>query len=694
MDNQTQVILSQNHKLVCPDCHSDITETGSAFFCASCRKKYPIIDNIPDFRKNDEYWCNVSRDKMRLLNRQARETNDWQSAAKSVVPEYIGHFMSFNRADAQFLFPITKDAQILDAGSMWGGLTLPVAQYAREVIALDKTIETLTFLNIRAAQMGYKNIFTIASTLEKLPFSDSYFDMAILNGVLEWVAFRQDLILERHWNQKFNSSRSYAKNPTSMQIEVLKELRRVLKPDGYLFLAIENRIGYQYLTGYPDDHVNIRLVPFLPRMLSDIITRLKRGFSYRTYIYSHIGCSNILLKSGYKKIKFFGAFSHYISPYAVIPFSLIKRFKETIYSGGGKRLKTFFKLLPNFIMKYFSPSFIIIAGKSGTASMESRIISMVRKTGVLKNSAQRLEPILISRRADTAIPLKCIIYDSLERRSVLFCKICRDKSYTHPLRQEAQNLTYANKQFKNTPLEAKIPHLLYFGVVDGVQILITNFLNYGSPDIKNNCAVLDKAVGTSIDFLVEFQNRSVTREVEVSGYLTLMITQQKKALERKLDSVTLGKISELADTIAGLRGVKLKLAAVHGDFDFYHNILYSNNDINVVDFEHFEKEGIPFSDLAMLILHPFLLEYKNGVKKENFTSYLKRTGAVKFLRKWLRYYFLKSNIDKKLFPYAVKIAILEQNAKEYPLHRDRKSFPLNDADIVSQIFSGNLDFKE
>lgn len=683
-----------NHKLVCPDCHSGISENESALSCAICRKDYPIVGNIPDFRKSDEYWCNVSRDKMRLLNHKAREMNDWQSAAKSVIPEYLGHFMSFSRADAQFLFPVTKDARILDAGSMWGGLTLPVAQYAREVIALDKTIETLTFLNIRAAQMGYQNIFAVASTLEKLPFSDNYFDLVILNGVLEWVAFRQDLILESHWNQKFSSLRSYAKDPTSMQMEVLKELRRVLKPDGHLFLAIENRIGYQYLTGYPDDHVNIRLVPFLPRMLSDIITRLKRGFSYRTYIYSHIGCANILLKSGYKRIKLFGAFSHYISPYAVIPFDLIKRFKETICSGGGKRLKTFFNLLPNFIMKYFSPSFIILAGKTDTASLESRIVSMVRKTGVLNDIAQRLEPILISRRADTAIPLKCIIYDSLEKRSILFCKICRDKSHTEPLRQEAQNLTYANKQFKNTPLNDKIPHLLYFGAVDGVQILITNFLNYSSPDIKNNCAVLDKAVGTSIDFLVEFQNRSVTREVEVSEYLTSRIMQQKKTLESELDSVTLGKISELADTVGGLRGVKLKLAAVHGDFDFYHNILYSNNDLNLVDFEHFEKEGIPFLDLAMLILHPFLLEYKKGIKKEIFTSYLKRTGAVEFLRKWLRCYFFKSNIDKRLFPYAVKIAILEQNAKEYPLHRDRKSFPLNDADIVSQIFSGDLDFKE
>jgi hypothetical protein len=113
----------------------------------------------------------------------------------------------------------------------------------------------------------------------------------------------------------------------------------------------------------------------------------------------------------------------------------------------------------------------------------------------------------------------------------------------------------------------------------------------------------------------------------------------------------------------------------------------------VVDFEHFEKEGVPFLDLAMLMFHPFLLKYKKNIKKESFTSYLKRIGAVKFIKEWLEFYFLKSNMDRKLFPYALKIAILEQNAKEYPPHRDRKSFPLNDAAIVSQFFSGDLDFK-
>src|SRR3989338_2461700 len=177
-------------KFICPFCRSQVKLEDTRLFCAICKKSYPITNGIPNFMEEQRYWCNVSREKMQLLNKTARETGDWLSAAKSIIPQYLSHFQSFSRADAQFLFPVNSSARILDAGCMWGGLTVPVAQYVNEVYAVDKTIETLDFLNIRARQMGLSNIYPVAATLERLPFYDNYFDLVILNGVLEWVAFQ------------------------------------------------------------------------------------------------------------------------------------------------------------------------------------------------------------------------------------------------------------------------------------------------------------------------------------------------------------------------------------------------------------------------------------------------------------------------------------------------------------------------
>jgi 2-polyprenyl-3-methyl-5-hydroxy-6-metoxy-1,4-benzoquinol methylase len=176
-----------------------LTEDDNKLMCSECNRTYPIRHGIPDFRDEDDYWCNVSREKMRHLNRRAEETGDWLNSAREIIPEYAAHSIPFCRADSQFLWPTNKDSTVLDAGSMWGGLAIPAAQFHREVYAVDKTIETLEFMSIRAKQMGLSNIYAVASSLQRLPFRDNYFDLVVLNGVLEWVAFDQDVVLEKHW---------------------------------------------------------------------------------------------------------------------------------------------------------------------------------------------------------------------------------------------------------------------------------------------------------------------------------------------------------------------------------------------------------------------------------------------------------------------------------------------------------------
>ena len=48
---------------------------------------------------------------------------------------------------------------------------------------------------------------------------------------VEWVAFEQEVVLERHWGKKRTDKKNYSKNPREMQLDVLIELKRVLKKD-------------------------------------------------------------------------------------------------------------------------------------------------------------------------------------------------------------------------------------------------------------------------------------------------------------------------------------------------------------------------------------------------------------------------------------------------------------------------------
>ena len=54
------------------------------------------------------------------------------------------------------------------------------------------------------------------------------FDLIILNGVLEWVATSEDVNLDREWYKKRKKLVKNTKPPDEIQINVLKEIKRIM----------------------------------------------------------------------------------------------------------------------------------------------------------------------------------------------------------------------------------------------------------------------------------------------------------------------------------------------------------------------------------------------------------------------------------------------------------------------------------
>lgn len=674
--------------LICPYCHDQLMLQEEMLLCNSCKRRYPMINDIPNFCRKKEYWCNVSRETMQKLNAKAQESGDWLTAAKELIPEYLDHIEPFDRADAQFLWPTTSDSRILDAGSMWGGLTIPVAQYCGEIFAIDKTLETLSFLKIRADQMGFKNVHVVASPLHRLPFPDGYFDMVILSGVLEWVAFDQEVTLEVHWGKKRNDSATYSKNPRQVQLGVLREIQRVLKPGGYLHLAIENKIGFQYLAGQPDDHVNIKYVSFLPRFIANAITKWKLNCEYRTYIYSLPGYRSLLRDSGFQEAEFYGAFLHYIRPSEIIPLDLIKYWKKAILPIDSplapRHAKAAAKIFPKGLLKYVSPSFIIIAKKAGKRQNEARIIQLFRKAGLLqKIKATNIKIVKSGGRPGKYHAAIFLICTENEAKPRFLCKICRNKKHVNILEDEANNLKIAGRLLADTELSSNIPKLLYFGTIDGITFLVTQFIEGDhsefSPNIgmsKNNLKKLDESIQLGIKFLVKFQKYTQVKEVEVTRYLLPVIEKQREILKKRgqLTKEVDLHIEKLVEEIKTLRGLSVPICAVHGDYDFYYNILFDNSEVRVVDFEHFETEGLPFFDLATLIFNPILISYerlKMDIPLSSFINDLKS-----HIHEWLNLYAELSGVPKQILKIFAPIAALEQQTKEYPYYRDPHTYPM------------------
>ena len=701
--NQARVKNTSFDDLVCPYCRSRLLLREEILLCQSCNKEYPIIEGIPNFCQKDEYWCNVSREKMQELNARARESGDWIRTAKELIPEYLEAIEPFDRADAQFLWPTTSKSRILDAGSMWGGLTIPVAQHCGEIFAVDKTIETLEFLKIRTEQMGFSNIRVVASTLKNLPFPDDYFDMVILSGVLEWVAFEQEVVLEVHWGKRRSESAIYSKNPRQVQVEALGELQRVLKPGGHLYLAIENKFGYQYLAGAPDDHVNIRYVTFLPRFMANAITKWKLNCEYRTYIYALPGYRSLLKDGGFQDMEFYGAFPHYILPSEIIPLNLIKYWKKTLLpvSNTVWYKKAAVEIFPKGLLKYVSPSFIALAKTAGGEEPnEARISQLIKKGGLLLDSTPPdIRAVKCKSRPGNYHTANFLVYDKGDRKPAYFCKICRNNKYPDILEDEANKLKIANKLLADTELSSSIPRLLYFGTVDSIIFLVTPFLegepsgfNPGMSLSRDNLRKLDESVQLAIRFLVKFQKYTQVREVEAVPYLLSVIEKQREILnsQGKLTKEVDSHIKKLMEEVETLGGLSLPICAIQGDYDLC-NLLIHRNRVSIVDFEHFETKGLPFFDLANLIFNPIIMSYRNLKIGDAFSDFVIKFNLENYISRWLKMYEKLSGLSTQLLRLIGPISTLEQSTKAYPYYREPWTYPMWGEEMLQELLSHRLE---
>jgi SAM-dependent methyltransferase len=200
----------------------------------------------------------------------------------------------------------------------------------------------------RFRQEQLNNVRVLKTSLWELPFAAESFDLVAMNGVLEWVAEGRD------------------ENPRQLQEAALKNAIRVLRPGGYLYLGIENRLGLGYFAGYPDPHCGLPFVTILPRPLANWYARTRGQNGYRNYLYSSHGYRKLLRKAGFSQVEVYLALSSYNQPKAFVPMdNKIFSYYTRSFSGSTGPLRDFLRnaLLKTGMLQYFQYSFAIVAQK-------------------------------------------------------------------------------------------------------------------------------------------------------------------------------------------------------------------------------------------------------------------------------------------------------------------------------------------
>lgn len=233
-------------------------------------------------------------------------------------------------------YDFEKDASILEIGSGCGAISGLFCEKVRRVVGIELS-KRRSMINAERNKQ-YDNLEIMVGNFEDIELTET-FDYVTLIGVLEYA------------DSYINSSKPYE--------EMLRRVKKFLKPNGKLIIAIENKFGLKYFAGAMEDHTG---------NLFDGIENYKNVSSVRTFSKNEI--EELLQKAGYGENEFYYPIPDYKLPNAVYAQNYLPKagdLRNMSVAFDRPRFKLFDEdivydqLCKDEKFEYFSNSFLIFA---------------------------------------------------------------------------------------------------------------------------------------------------------------------------------------------------------------------------------------------------------------------------------------------------------------------------------------------
>ncbi len=237
---------------------------------------------------NDHY---VSEDQIAVQKFDELIAEAKQSSCLDALSKHgfdVNYVTDARRSTYLGILDIEKSDDVLEIGSSLGQHTHLIAKKCKSLSSIEVDLQQASFQKIWCKEEGLRNVRIVAGGLGgRLPYEDASFDFVVFNYVLEWCAGSSNV------------------DRAAFHQTYLKEIFRVLRPGGTLYLSTKNRFSIRYVLGSMDEHLGIRFGSALPRFLQKIFT--KRN-TFIGYLHSLRGLEHIVAEAGFASSKRIMAF--------------------------------------------------------------------------------------------------------------------------------------------------------------------------------------------------------------------------------------------------------------------------------------------------------------------------------------------------------------------------------------------------
>lgn len=288
-----------------------------------------------DYYKGEDLYCDGDTEKEILEYEKKYEEKEFEEIFKKDIRWPIFYHLTEIRKNILNWYPINKNSEVLEIGAGMGAITSTLCEKAGKVTSVELSKQRATSIANRCKDK--ENLEIIVANLNDIDFGDRKFDYITLIGVLEYAAVYT------------NTENSY--------VDFLNNIKKLLKPNGKLLIAIENKFGMKYWLGAPEDHTNKKY---------DGIT----GYEDKTFAqtFGKEEIKNLLCECNLKNIKFYYPLPDYKLPSVIFSDEYlptektIEHYIPYYYEGTQvefDEIKAYKEVIKNKMFDFFANSFFI-----------------------------------------------------------------------------------------------------------------------------------------------------------------------------------------------------------------------------------------------------------------------------------------------------------------------------------------------